>query len=116
MTSVKIFYEGNVPVGFGMYGHAKYCLDGPDIVCASLSAASQMTINGLVEWLGVDCTDLITEKNEVWGTLAIKVPDEIGYNPAAHHLLRAFEIYIEALAEAYPKNVRYERRQLDVMH
>ena len=113
MTSVKVYYDENIPIGFGMYGHAKYCVDGPDIVCASLSAVSQMTVNGLVEWLGVDSDDLITEKNEVWGTLKVMIPDEIGYNTASHHLLRSFEVYIEMLAKAYPQNVKYERRQID---
>ena len=113
MTRVTMIYDGNVPLGFEMKGHAGYNKNGPDIVCASLSAASQMTVNGLVEWLGVSCDDLIIEQNEVWGKLVVEVPDFLHNNSASMHLLKSFEVYIEQLAEAYPQNVSLERRVYD---
>ena len=113
MTHVKILYDRNIPFGFEMFGHAGYGEPGKDIVCASLSAASQMTVNGLVEMTGVDCEDLIVEQNPVWGILKLQLPDNLHYNMASHCLLRSFEVYISQLAEAYPQCVYYERSEIN---
>ena len=112
MTHVKMLYDRNIPLGFEMFGHAGYGEPGKDIVCASLSAASQMTVNGFVEMLGVDCEDLVVEQNPIWGILKVRIPDNLHYNMASHCLLRSFEVYVGMLAEQYPQHINYERSDI----
>ena len=61
MTQVEMIYDNNIIIGFRMEGHAGFNTKGPDILCASLSTASQMTINGVLDWTGLSLEDVIKE-------------------------------------------------------
>ena len=53
MTQIELLYDGNLVIGFNMEGHAQYNVNGPDILCSSLSTSSQMTLNGILDWTGL---------------------------------------------------------------
>lgn len=112
MTHVEMIYDNNIIIGFRMEGHAGYNTEGPDILCASLSTASQMTMNGLVDWLGMDIDSLIKEKNPRKAIIWFEIPCQFT-SIISQQMFKSFEMYIEQLAEQYSEHVKLERRQKD---
>lgn len=110
MTHVEILYHGNIIYGFNMKGHAGYNTEGLDVVCASLSAASQMTVNGVMDWLGVPLEECLKENNPREAILNFEVPIELFNNMTIHQLFRSFELYVEMLSETFEDYVKIERR------
>lgn len=129
MTHVEMIYDNNIIIGFRMKGHAGYNTKGPDILCASLSTASQMTINGVLDCTGLDtfddgeCIDEFVRENDprrakLWAELEKDFVDELKGTvmlAQIQQLFKSFELYVGQLAEQYSKNVKLERRQKDDM-
>ena len=113
MTQIEMIYDNNLIIGFRMEGHAEFNVKGPDIVCASLSAVSQLTINGVIDWIGLDAHELVHEIDEAKGILDFEIPPAFYYTVTVQQLLKSFEMYVEQLAELYKDNVKLERRQKD---
>lgn len=112
MTQVEMIYDDNIIIGFRMKGHAGFNTDGPDILCASLSTASQMTINGLLDWTGLNLEDIVKESNEKEALLYIRMPSRLLYvTPTVQQLFKSFEMYVEQLSDQYSDYVSLERRQ-----
>ena len=112
MTQVEMIYDDNIIIGFRMKGHAGFNHDGPDILCASLSTASQMTINGLLDWTGLNLEDIVKESNEKEALLYIRMPSRLLYvTPTVQQLFKSFEMYVEQLSDQYSDYVSLERRQ-----
>ena len=109
MTKIEMLYENNVYVGFRMEGHAGYNKKGPDILCASLSAISQMTVNGIADWIGVDVDELITEQSLSKGILKFEIPYFLT-SITTQQMFKSFEMYIEQLLEDYSNWITLERR------
>ena len=93
-----------------MEGHAMYNLNGPDVICASLSAASQMTINGILDWIGCDYDEIIKLSDVTKGLLRIELPSPMHNSTTTQQLLKSFEIYVQMLSEQYPENVKLLER------
>lgn len=108
MTHVEIIYDHNIIIGFRMKGHAGFNTEGPDILCASLSTASQMTVNGVLDWTGLDTDDTIKEQDEQKGILHFEVPET---SITTHQLFKSFDMFVEQLEEQYSEYVKLERRQ-----
>lgn len=115
MTQIKMIYDNNIIIGFRMEGHAGFNTVGPDILCASLSTASQMTINGILDWTGLSLEDVIKETDERKAILHICIPSNLHVSNTVQQLFRSFEMYVEQLAEQYNQYVSLERRQKDDM-
>ena len=115
MTHVEMIYDNSIVIGFMMKGHAGFNTKGPDILCASLSTASQMTINGLLDWTGLSIDDVIKEKDERKAILHVCIPSNLHISTTAQQLFKSFEMYVEQLAEKYKEYVTLERRQKDDM-
>ena len=112
MTQIEMIYDNNIIIGFRMEGHAGYNTEGPDILCSSLSTASQMTINGILDWIGVDVEEAVKEENQIDGILHF----EIGASYTSittNQLFKSFEMYVEQLEEQYKENVKLERRHIN---
>ena len=109
MTHVEIIYNNNIIIGFKMKGHAGFNLFGPDILCASLSTASQMTINGILDWIGLGADECIKEENEEEGILEFEIP-RLFASITTNQLFKSFELFIEQLSEQYKDFVKLERR------
>lgn len=113
MTRVKFNYDRNAILGFSMKGHAGFNKKGPDILCASLSATSQMTVNGVLDWLGLDADDVVLESDAVKGVMVVKIPEGLHDNLGAQVILHTFELFIEELSEMYSEYVSIERSYED---
>lgn len=115
MTNIKMLYDNNLCCGFEMEGHAGYNTKGPDIVCASLSAASQMAINGILDASGLDYMDTVKVCNPTYGKLRFEIPldymNGLTMGPVTQALFNAFVLYVEMLADLYPENIMIERRE-----
>ena len=115
MTQVEMIYDNNIIIGFRMEGHAGFNTKGPDILCASLSTASQMTINGVLDWTGLSLDDVIKETDERKAILHVCMPSSLHVSTTAQQLFKSFEMYVEQLADQYNEYVTLERRQKDDM-
>lgn len=130
MTQVEMIYDNNIIIGFRMEGHAGFNTKGPDILCASLSTASQMTINGVLDCTGLDTLgddgefiDEFVRKNDpkrakLWVELEKDFVDELKGTvmlAQIQQLFKSFEMYVEQLSEMYEANIKFERRQKDDM-
>ena len=74
MITVKIVRNvNNEIISFTLNGHAGYDVQGKDIVCAAVSAATNMALIGLSEKLKLN---LKFEKSE-GGYLKVELPDNI---------------------------------------
>ena len=113
MTHVEMIYDQGRIYGFRMKGHAGYNTKGPDILCASLSTASQMTVNGILDWAGVYYNEILVEENKEKAILHIIVTDELSHSCVVEQLLRSFEMYVDMLASQYKGFVSLERREKD---
>lgn len=111
MTHVEMLCEGNLFIGFKMKGHAGYNTSGPDILCASLSTASQLIINGIIDWTGVDIDDVLHEE-QVEAIVDFEIPFFLA-SPTTQQLFKSFEMFVEQLVEQYKGYVELERRQKD---
>lgn len=109
MTQVKMIYDNNIVIGFRMEGHAGFNTKGPDILCASLSTASQMTVNGILDWVGLDLEDILIEQNSQQAILHIEVPSKLYTTATVQQLFKSFEMYVEMLEGQYGEHVSLER-------
>ena len=114
MTHVEMIYDNNIIIGFRMEGHAGFNTKGPDILCASLSTASQMTINGVLDWTGLSLEDIVKESDERKAILYVCMPSRYE-SITVQQIFRSFEIFVEQLEEQYDDYVTLERRQKDDM-
>lgn len=113
MTQIEMIYDNNIIIGFKMEGHAGFNTEGPDILCASLSTASQMTINGVLDWTGLSVEDIVKKEDRKKAILHVLIPFNLHVPTATQQLLRSFEMYVEQLSEMYSENIKLERRQRD---
>ena len=112
MTQIEMIYHNNIIIGFRMKGHAEFNLKGPDILCAALSTASQMTINGILDWTGLSIDDVIKEKNERKAILEFVIPDKFS-SITSQQMFKSFELYVEQLSEQYKEYVSLGRREVN---
>lgn len=115
MTHVEMIYDNNLIIGFRMEGHAGYNTEGPDILCASLSTASQMTINGILNWTGLSLEDVVLEEDKKKAILHVFIPCNLHIPTVTQQLFMSFELYIEMLVEQYSEYITLERRQRNDM-
>lgn len=112
MTKIEMILDGNLFVGFRMEGHAEFNKGGPDILCSALSAISQMTINGVLDWIGVSEEDTIKERMPKLAILHFEIPWYLT-SLTTNQMFKSFEMYVEQLTEQYKENVSLGRRQKD---
>lgn len=109
MTKVKMIYDNNIVLGFRMEGHAGYNPGGPDILCASLSTASQITVNGILDWIGLDYDEIVTEFDKKAGVMEVRLPSKLYGSTTVQQLFKSFELYVEMLEGQYGEHVSLER-------
>ena len=105
MIEIKIQRKNDKIFHFEISGHANSSEYGQDIVCAAVSAVSQMTLNGLIEIL--DLKKIKYEMNE-----GLIICDLAGSNLTSEEyekvniLINSMFVYLKAIEENYPKNVK----------
>lgn len=87
------FYKQKVFLGFVIEGHAGLAPAGEDILCAAVSSAVQMTVNGITEVLKAPA-DLSVKESRI--SLKLKQDDE-----AAGSMIESLWLQLNLLAEEY---------------
>lgn len=98
MIHAEFFYKKGEPLRFSISGHAGYAENGKDIVCASVSSAVQMAINGITEVVKTNCNVNVTD-----GKIECILPPEL--RPAAKHFVSALRLHLKYLSEDYPGTI-----------
>lgn len=98
MIRAEFFYKKGEPQRFQVSGHAGYAENGKDIVCASVSSAVEMAINGITEIVKTSCTVNIKEDS----IECILPPSP---RPAAIHFVSALRLHLKNLSEDFPGTI-----------
>jgi uncharacterized protein YsxB (DUF464 family) len=99
MIHAEFYKHGNAYVGFQVSGHAGYAEYGQDIVCAGVSSALEMTVNGICEILRVDARTEVLE-NEIRFLLSDDKSE------GAQSFLKAFRLHLVNLSEDYQNTIQ----------
>jgi len=93
MITIKVTRNDNNEItGFSLNGHAGYSENGKDIVCAAVSAVTNMAIIGLSEKLKLN----IKFKRNDGGYLKVELPDDISTDN-----MRLAQFLLESLVTEY---------------
>lgn len=97
MITFEVYMHESVCAGFQCSGHAGFAEFGQDIVCASVTSAIQLTINGLTEVLKLKAKVEVLE-NSILCTISKPSNEGIA-------LLDALALHMRLLSEDYPKHI-----------
>ena len=106
MTKIVIVKKDGIILGFKVKGHSGFADAGSDIVCSAISMASQMTLGGLKEVLGLD-VESATED----GFLQVRLTEEQAEPIEVQTLLKTFQLACEALVKDYAGYVKMEVKE-----
>lgn len=87
-----------VPLSFEISGHADYSHSGNDIVCAAVSSAVQLTVNGITEVLKTVCELSVLENS-------VKLTLPASSRPADWHFVSALRLHLQNLSNSYPGTI-----------
>ena len=99
MISARFFKSEGRLTGFAVSGHAGYDDCGHDIVCASVSSAVQLTVNGITEIQKLDAT-VTVEDNLIKMMLSEKNAQK------GQEFLQALLLHLNLLAEDYEGTIQ----------
>ena len=98
MITAKFYKNADSYIGFSISGHAGYADYGHDVVCASVTSAVQLTINGITEILGLQA-DVKVLDNLISITLSCCEKN-------AEAFIKALRLHLELLSQDYEKTIR----------
>ena len=104
MINVLITKDGSGFSKIEVSGHSGYDIEGRDIVCASVSSALTLTINGILTVAEAACT--VDEKD-----VGVSV-ELIESNDMAQNFILAFCRHIELLIEDYSRYISLRYREV----
>lgn len=97
MIQVTIGKNSGQYRSFCVSGHAGYAEAGADIVCAGVTSAVQLTVNGICEVLKEQIhASLVVEENRISLSLAKTA------SPVSRTFVEALALHLTLLAEDYP--------------
>ncbi|MGI6030740.1 MAG: ribosomal-processing cysteine protease Prp [Eubacteriales bacterium] len=102
MTTVTLFCENGNPVGFHVEGHSGYGEAGGDIVCASISSAVMLVINGVFYVAKATGTFEVEEEKAL---IHFRLDEPFLQDSVCLALLKAFQMHMEALGEEFQEYV-----------
>ncbi len=94
--------------GFEIRGHSGLAPEGSDILCAAVSAMSQLVINTLTEEFSVPLEVTVDPKIAL---LSAKLPDAYQLAEAGKGLFSGFYRELQTLQKAYPRNLSLGEKQ-----
>lgn len=100
MISAEFRIEKNRYLAFAVSGHAMFASYGQDVVCASVSSAVQLTVNGVTEILKISARVTVSESE-----ISMELPQGCE-SEAANAFMCALCLQLQLLAEDYPKNLK----------
>ncbi len=93
------FFGMNRKNAFKVNGHAGFANSGEDIVCAAVSSAVQLTVNGITEIVKVKALVEVFE-NEI----SLKLPEDA--SDTAYEFIDALYLQMSILEEDYRKYIK----------
>lgn len=90
-------------VGFSVRGHAGYAPEGSDIVCAAVSACTELVLNQLCDSFGFDADCTVDPDGALVECILSRSPQSPDYPEAACLLLDGFYRTVSELASRYPR-------------
>lgn len=100
MISAEFRLEHGRYTAFAVSGHAMFAAYGSDVVCASVSSAVQLTVNGVTEILKIPADVEVSE-----GEISMELPQNCTAD-TANAFVCALCLQLQLLAEDYPKNLK----------
>lgn len=98
MITAEFYTKQSKPYGFVIKGHAGYADMGDDIVCASVSSASQLVANTITEVLKIKAeVKVLNDK------IRLKLPD---FDINAVNLLEGLKLHLTVLSEDYEGTIK----------
>ena len=104
MIRVEFVIRDNKIRAFSVKGHAGLAPAPHDILCASVSAMTQLVINTITEVFGAKAELEIDEEKPLISCQLQSVPE--GNEEAVQGVLRGFELQLSALREVYPSHLK----------
>ena len=106
MTTVTLFTVGENAVGFEAKGHAGFADAGKDVVCAAVTAATEVVID-ILGSAGIRFRLDIDEK-----TACVRVRIDERDVSRAKPILDGFVTYIEDVRQAAPTHVSFHKTEV----
>lgn len=100
MTQVVIYKNKQGFIGFYISGHSGFDKEGHDIVCAAVSSAAMLVINGITHVLKQKADIEINEENADIKFIIKSV------NVQSELFIQSFYIHIKNLCEQYEENIK----------
>lgn len=99
MTTVTFFKQGDLILGFTVYGHSDYAEEGEDIVCSAISSATIMTANTITDVLKIKANVTVGD-----GSLELELPQNEAEKADA--VMQGLLLHMNALKEQYSKHIK----------
>ena len=99
-----VFYKADGKFkGFTLSGHAMFNTEGPDIVCAAVSAMTNLVINTLTEVFHTDLATVVDgDEAKIETTIESVV---VGTENAVDGIIKGFMLQLDDLKAQYPENL-----------
>ena len=109
MTKVTFTKKGDFITKVEVKGHACYAPHGYDIVCASISTATQMLISLLQASLGYEISVCVDEKK---AHIIIDLSDGDYMIAGAFISVDTYKLLMDEIAKQYPRNLQICTREI----
>lgn len=110
MTKIEFSVNKEKIVGFLIKGHSEAGIYGEDIVCASISSTTLMTINALIEILKVK--ELKYEIKDGYVLCDLRNLNEDDFKKS-QDFLKSLKTFLNQISKDYPKNVQFRIRRYE---
>lgn len=102
MTRIRVERKAGKICALTVSGHSGYAEEGSDIVCAAISAITELTANGITEIAGEQIT-LYSDPS--LPEIGISLSEKQAENPLCKAFLEAFLLEATSIAEQYKNYV-----------
>ncbi|MBQ5747031.1 MAG: ribosomal-processing cysteine protease Prp [Clostridia bacterium] len=108
-----VFYKAeNGFSGFSLTGHAMFELDGPDVVCAAVSAMTNLVLNTLTEVFSCDLATVVDgDEAKIEATVENVT---LGTENSVNGVIKGFMLQLKDLQEQYPENLQVAVEQQNI--
>lgn len=109
MTTITIQHGKHGLCGFRVEGHSGYGTEGGDIVCASISSAVMLTVNGVME---VEKIPAQFDVEEETAAIRLALGSTAAQNPVCAAFLQAFALHMQMLCEEFGEYMKMEYEEV----
>ena len=109
MTTITIRNGKHGLCGFRVEGHSGYGTEGGDIVCASISSAVMLTVNGVMEVAKAPADFDVEDET---ATVSLALSSTSAQNPVCAAFLQAFVLHMQMLCEEFDQYMKMEYEEV----